>query len=337
MASPKRADIIAKAAKVLAKHYKPIKPVDRTLLENLVYAACLEDSKATAADEGFARLQESFFDWNEVRVTTVRELSEMLRGLTDPLRAATMVKHTLHSVFESIYEFDLESLKKQNLGVAVKQLEQYRGTSPFTVSYAVQNSLGGHSIPVSHAGFEIMQAIEVLTPKEAEKGSVPGLERAIPKNKGSEFGSLLQQLSAEYAATPFGTNVRSIICEISPSAKERLPKRGAKKQATPEKKSVSKKSKDEEAAEEAAPKKKKVVKQAEATSEKPKKKKKVKKTSAGDKTTEKTAKKTVKKKTKKKVVKKTGTKKAAKKTSVKKANKGAKKSTSKQLARRKPR
>ncbi len=156
MSASKRADVLVNAHKVLAKHYKPIKPVERPVLEQLLYASCLEDSRPEAADECFARLQESFFDWNEVRVTTVGELAEVLRGLQDPKLAANLIKHTLHSVFEAIYDFDLEILRKQNLGAAVKQLQSYRGTTPFSVSYVVQAELGGHSIPVSRAGMEIM-------------------------------------------------------------------------------------------------------------------------------------------------------------------------------------
>ena len=178
-----RANLITKTHKVLAKHFKPVTPVERTVLEHLLYACCLEDARYEVADECFARLQESFFDWNEVRVTTVGELSEIMRGLPDPVRSANLLKQTLHAVFEAIYEFDLEPLKKQNLGVAVKQLEQYRGTNPFSVAYVVQQALAGHAIPVCQGSLNVMYIIGATTEDELRKGIVPGLERAIPKIK----------------------------------------------------------------------------------------------------------------------------------------------------------
>ena len=58
---------------------------------------------------------------------------------------------------------------------------------------------------------------------------MPGLERTIPKNKGVEFGSLLHQLGAEVVANPFSTNLHKLLLEIAPDAKERFPKRHAKK------------------------------------------------------------------------------------------------------------
>jgi len=36
-----RTTIIAKTHKVLSKHFKPVTPVERTVLEHLLYACCL--------------------------------------------------------------------------------------------------------------------------------------------------------------------------------------------------------------------------------------------------------------------------------------------------------
>jgi endonuclease-3 len=229
--STNRPAIFEKLYKILKKHYRPVTPVERPVLETLLFACCLENARFELAEESFARIQESFFDWNEVRVTTVRELSELMHGLPDPPYAASNFKHVLHSVFESCYEFDLESLRKQNLGVAVKNLEKLRGTTPFSISYVVQHVLGGHSIPLCKGALEVMYIVSAITEAEYEKHVVPGLERAIPKNKGVEFGSLLHQLAAELVASPYGPTARGILLEIDPEAKQRLPKRPAKKSA----------------------------------------------------------------------------------------------------------
>ncbi len=321
MSASKRADVIGQLQKVLAKHYKPIKAVERTVLEQLLYATCLEDSKPDAADECFARLQESFFDWNEIRVTTVSELSEALRGLKDPVRSATLIKQILHSVFEAIYDFDLETLRKQNLGIAVKQLQSYKGVTSFSAAYVVQNSLGGHSIPVSEAGLEVMRVLNAISEKEYASQSVPGLERAIAKNKGVEFASIFQQLAADYAASPFNAAVRALLMEVDPEARSRLPKRPGKKA-------------DEPATSEKPPKKSKPT-----PPEPPKKATASKAKAASSSAKAVPKKKTVKKKSAPTAgaAKKKSSGKKAPKSIAKKASPGAKKSTSKQLARRKPR
>jgi hypothetical protein len=324
MSASKRADILSALQKVLARHYKPYKAVERSVLEQVLYACCLEDSRHENADESFGRLQESFFDWNEVRVTTVRELTELLRGLRDPTLVATRIKRILHSVFEALYDFDLEPLRKQNLGAAVKQLQQYRGTTPFIVSYVVQNALGGHAVPVSDAALEIMSILGAVSDKEKQQGTVPGLERAIPKNKGAEFASLLQQFAAEFAAAPFGNTVRTILLEIDPDAKARLPKRVAKKAEAP---LPPPPAPAPPASAPLPPEKKKGAKPPDKAPTKP----------AAAKSPEK--KKVTKKKTpaSEAAASKKKTSKKAPKSIAKKASPSAKKSASKQLARRKPR
>ena len=229
MTTPNRAAILTKLHKVLRKHYKPqTPPSDRSVLEHLLYAACLENARCEAADEAFAKLKELYFDWNEIRVTTVSELAEVLSGLPDSVAAGQRIKRGLQSVFETAYQFDLESMRKANLGKADKDLEKIHGTTPFVRAYVTQQALGGHSIPVNQGAMEVLYAVGVLTDQEIEKGQAPGLERAIPKNKGVEFGSLLHQIGADYYASPGSSKLKTILAEIDSDFKERLTRRAAR-------------------------------------------------------------------------------------------------------------
>jgi hypothetical protein len=229
MTTPNRAAILTRLHKVLRKHYKPYAPPsDRSVLEHLLYACCLENARSDAADEALAKLKELYFDWNEIRVTTVSELAEVLSGLPDATAAGQRIKRALQSVFETGYQFDLEALRKQNLGKAEKELERIQGTTPFVRSYVAQNALAGHSIPVNQGAMEVLYAVGVLTDSEIEKGQVPGLERAIPKNKGIEFGSLLQQIGADYLASPGSSKLKAILAEVDSEFKERVSKRAAR-------------------------------------------------------------------------------------------------------------
>ena len=261
MSTPNRAGLLKKTFRVLKKHYKSVIPIgDRSTLEHLLYACCLENTQAEATDEAYAKLQESYFDWNEIRVTSVGELAEVLNALTDPADAATRLKQVLQMVFETYYAFDLEHLKKQNLGKAVKELDKYTGTTNFSVDYVSQNSLGGHSIATNAGAVHTMVVLGIVTEAEATKRRLPGVERAISKAKGIEFTSLLHQLGTDFRTTPFSSRVRGILLEIDPNAKERFPKRKSrKKEAPPEKEKPTKPSKTAKkaASKKAAPKKKK--------------------------------------------------------------------------------
>ena len=232
MATSNRAGIYNKIYRVLKRHYKPVPPLgDRSVLEHLLYACCLENAHYDKADQVFLRLVESFFDWNEVRVTTVTELSEVMAALPDPATVAANLKKALQSVFESCYSFDLESLRKQNIGPTVRQLEEY-GATPFSIAYVTQHALAGHSIPKDSGVLQVLYIVGAITEDEAGKGQAPGMERTIPKKKGTEFASLLHQLGADLIKGPFAPAVRSILLEIDQGAKQRFPKRQIKKKAS---------------------------------------------------------------------------------------------------------
>jgi hypothetical protein len=230
--STNRTAIISKLYKVLKKHYKPIAPpADRAALEHLLYGCLLENARFEAADEAFAKLKELYFDWNEIRVTTVTELAEGMSGIPDATAASQRVKKALQSIFEGGYSFDIEALKKQNLGKAEKDLERVNGSTPFVRAYVTQNALGGHSIPISKGAVDVLYAVGAINDAEADKGQVPGLERAIPKNKGVEFGSLLQQLAADLVASPGSSKVKAVLAEVDPDFKDRLAVRQARQEA----------------------------------------------------------------------------------------------------------
>ncbi len=300
MATTNRASLLTKTHKVLKKHYTPVAaPLDRNVLDHILFACCLENASYEKAEDVFARVQEMYFDWNEVRVTTVTELAESMGGLPDPVCAASILKHVLQSIFETYYTFDLEHLKKQNQGVSVKEMAKYRSITPFVLSYTTQQALGGHSIPIDASAFNTFEVLGIASESDRQELRIPGLERAIPKTKGAEFGSLLHQLAADFHASPHSTRVKDIFLEIAPDAKERLPKRAAKRKeqlarapssdkaknpaaATAPKKSSAKKAPAKNTAAKAPPKKKTASSSAVKKSKKTavKKAKKVKKKSA---------------------------------------------------------
>ena len=226
MSTSNRSALINRALKVLRKHYKPVvPPKDRSLFEHLIFACLLEDSPQEVAEQVFNSLKQDYFGWNEVRVSTLRELTDALKPLVNPAESAARLKQSLHSVFESVYEFEIESLKKQNIGQAAKHLQKYHGTTSFVVAYVTQYALGGHSIPLNRGAMITLHAVGVISDDEFSKGVVPGLERAVSKSKGHEVGSLLHQLGVEVGRNPYGPAARKLILEIDPRCKDRLPKR----------------------------------------------------------------------------------------------------------------
>jgi endonuclease III len=225
---PPRGQLVPKLFKALKAQYKPVVPTtNRPLLDQTLVACCLENAPADVAERAFGRLLESYFDLNEVRVTTVAELAETLHDLPDPAHAALSLRRVLQSVFESTYSFSLEHAKKHSLAHGLKTLEHLHGVPQFVVAHVVSTALGGHMIPLDKGAMAALYVCGLITRQEYDSGKVAGLERVIGKKSGVEFSSLLHQFGIECLTNLHGATVKKIVMAVNPAAaKERMPKRG---------------------------------------------------------------------------------------------------------------
>jgi endonuclease III len=224
---PGRQPLVVKLHKALKSHYKPVAAnVNRPILDQVLFACCLENAPYDVAEKAFARLGESYFDLNEVRVTTVAELAETLRDLPDPARAALSLRRVLQGVFESTYSFSLEHAKKHSIAHGIKTLEHLHGIPPFVVHHVASTALGGHFIPLDRGALTALFLSGIVSSQEYDAEKVPGIERLIPKKSGLEFSSLLHLFGAECLANLHGMTVKKILQSVNPAAKDRFPKRG---------------------------------------------------------------------------------------------------------------
>jgi len=223
---PNRQQLVAKLHKALRAQYKPLEPdTQRPLLEQVLYACCLENAPYDVAARAFKRLGERYFDLNEVRVTTVAELAESLHDLPDPPRAALALRRVLQGVFESTYSFSLDGAKKHSIAHGIKTLEHIHGIPPFVVAFIGSTALGGHFIPVDLGAMQALFLAGIVSQEEYDAGKPPGLDRFIPKKAGLEFGSLLHQFGIDVLTNLHGAAVKKVLQAVNPDAK-RMPKRG---------------------------------------------------------------------------------------------------------------
>ena len=209
---PNRQQLIAKMHKALRAQYKPVAPnVSRPILEQVLYACCLEDAPYELAEKALQRLLQSYFDLNEVRVTTVAELGEALQDLPDPARAALALRRVLQGVFESTYNFSLENAKKHSIAHGLKTLEHLHGIPPFVVHYVALTGLGGHFMPLDRGALSALYLAGIISQEEYDSGKVSGLERFVPKKSGVEFSSLLHQFGVEVLTNLHGATVKKVL------------------------------------------------------------------------------------------------------------------------------
>lgn len=225
MSSINRADVLKRLYTELKKKFTPTVPVERTVLEHFIYATCLEDATYEAADAAFNALVNTMSGWNEVRVSSVAELAELMPQLPDPRVTGDRIRKILHAVFEEKYSFDIDDIRKKNLKEAYEKLESIPGGTPFSINYTAQVALGRHGIPVGIGEKRLLYVLGIIKLEDVDEREVAGLNRAITKSQGLEFASLLHQLAAAFVVNPEARKIISFLHAFAPDFRSRMPRR----------------------------------------------------------------------------------------------------------------
>jgi endonuclease III len=185
----------------LGKRYGAADEDVRPVLEQFLYGICREGATRERADRAFRSLQERFFDWNEIRVSSIREVEEALGDLPDAEVRAERVIRFLQQVFEKYFSFDLEDLHKKGLKVAAKHLSGYEAANDYVGAWVVQQSLGGHAIPLDAPTLRVVRRLGLLENEEDDQETLrASLEHLVPKARGPLFVDLVSRLAEECCA-----------------------------------------------------------------------------------------------------------------------------------------
>jgi endonuclease III len=197
MATTSKTQFLTEVQALLKKRYKIGPSVEKlTILEAVIYGIVHEDSTREQANQALTKFKDGFFDWNEVRVSTLEEIQGVVAGMTDVEGRAFRVRRFLRQLFEKTYGFNLDPLIKKPQKEALKALEEYDALgSDYVVGTVTRLALAGHAIPVDAPTLRALLRLGV-----AEEGAdIPSvraaLERAVPKNRGVEFSDLIEELA----------------------------------------------------------------------------------------------------------------------------------------------
>jgi endonuclease III len=189
-------NVVAQILTKVKKRYEPREPEARPVLEQFLYAICREGATREQADRAFRSLQESFFDWNELRVSSAREVEEILGDIPDAEHRANRLITFLQEVFETTFSYDLEPLHKKGMKQAAKQLSRYQAANDYAVSWVVQQSLGGHAIPLDPPALRVLRRLGVIDSEHDDLESVrASLEHLVPKARGPLFVEILSAMA----------------------------------------------------------------------------------------------------------------------------------------------
>jgi endonuclease III len=224
MASTSKAQLLTDVHTLLKRRYKlEPRPERMNVLEAVVYGICHEGTTREQANQALSRFKDEFFDWNEVRVSSLREIQGVLAGLPDTEDRARRVRRFLQQLFSRTYGFSLDALAKKPLKDAIKALQEFEALqNDYVLATVIQLALGGHAIPVDAPIRRGLERLGVADEAADNATLRAALERAVPKNRGSEFVDLMEELTHDTCVEGDPDCPRCELKKICPTGQARL-------------------------------------------------------------------------------------------------------------------
>lgn len=183
---------------LLQKDYAKSPPkLKLPVLETMLFAVCLEDNPWDKAEAGYQNLLKSYFDMNEIRVSSVGELEATFSGLKNADWKGLRVRSILRFVFESTYSFDFEKLARLTLESAQKRLRKIDYLSPFVTNFTLQAVLGSHVVCLDDSSHRAAVHLGIVPPESSLDDACEFLKGGLKKAEAFNFAYLLRCLATD--------------------------------------------------------------------------------------------------------------------------------------------
>ena len=246
MASLSKANFIKKTTGQLKKRYGSSgRRESLAMLEQIILAILAEGTTTAKANNVFRRLKEDYFDWNEVRVSAVVELQEIMAELPESEQRSLRLKRILKYIFESTYSFDVDEWRKLTMKEVAKRLDDFPVASQYLTARVIRDGMGGGAVPLDDEALRVYRRLELFDRDTTPLTMAASLERAIPKAKNFEFCQLIAELAADTCLEPEPRCKQCCLLDSCPTGKRyqvQLAEQASKTTArrAPRKKAVSK-------------------------------------------------------------------------------------------------
>ena len=178
------------------KAAKPHLPRYSDPVEAMIFAILSDGMPESKAKSVYGAMQGSFVDWNDLRVSRLEEISEVLREEAEVAERITVnLTQSLNHVFREHDTLSLAMLRDMGKRSARKFLEEMPGVSRFVVDYVMLTSLSAHSIPLTQRMQEYLKNCGLVEPSATEDEIEGFLQRQISASNAYAFYAALRKES----------------------------------------------------------------------------------------------------------------------------------------------
>ena len=145
----------------------------------------------------YRRLKTAFVDWNEVRISSVKEIQEVFQGVPDSLELAIFVKDFLEQLHRENQSVDLEFLAEQNLGDIRRYLRTVKGVDPATIDLVLRLRKEHPVLPVSAPMEQTLLRLGVVRPGDNRDQKEKYLHNLVGEDQALSFHHFFLKHSRE--------------------------------------------------------------------------------------------------------------------------------------------
>jgi endonuclease III len=162
------------------------------ITDTLILGILAMDEKYEKALEALERIREDMVDFNELRVTPVSEIVELIEPyLSDPDRAAKEIVKTLNGIFSRFDTLDLSGMKEMTKSDLGKLFEELPGCCDHGRAFMLLFSFEVAEMPLDNQMLDYLVGAGALPPEVDLPAAKSFLERHL---KAAETAPLYWQL-----------------------------------------------------------------------------------------------------------------------------------------------
>jgi endonuclease-3 len=165
-------------------------------VEALICGILSERMSEAAAQRALREITRAFVDWNDLRVSRVEEVAEVLgRDAAAGRATALALTAALRGIFDEHHRISLVTLKKLGKRPARQDLEKIEGVSRFVINYCLLTALEAHAIPLTEPMIEYLKRNGIIDANADEEDLEGFLTRCVAAKDAYEFYVLLRRAS----------------------------------------------------------------------------------------------------------------------------------------------
>jgi endonuclease III len=195
------------------------KPTVTHPVEYAIRTILSEEAPPEAVEKALERLRKGFVDWNDLRVSRLREVRDVL-GPDFPRASykARVIPRLLDQVFKDhnsmVWDF-LETMGKVEARAYFEKLEDVR---PFVAATLARDYAEAHTFPVDNDISRTLGRLGVVEAgKETETQLQAFLERAVKSTRALEVHQLLKRLAHDVCGSEERICIRCVVRKTCPS------------------------------------------------------------------------------------------------------------------------